>query len=252
LAKPTIIIQARIGSRRFPKKVLAKIENKPMIWYVIERIKGIRGIKQVVLVTTKNSQDKILLKIAKDCNIMSFKGKTCDVLDRYYKCAIEFDADPIIRITGDCPLIDSKIIEKMLNFYMKHDYEYLSNIYPPTFPDGLDVEIFSFKTLEKLIKKAKLVSEKEHVTSYIRNHPKEFKIFNYENTINLSRFRWTIDERKDLTFVRTIYKKMRPKVVFSMQSVMKIISKDPNITKINSDISRNEGYLKSLKTDKKK
>ncbi len=252
MTKPTIIIQARIDSRRFPKKVLAKIENRPMIWHVIERIKGIRGIKQVVLVTTKNPQDKILLKIAKDCNIMSFKGKTCDVLDRYYKCAIEFDADPIIRITGDCPLIDPNIIKKMLNLYTKGDYDYLTNTFPPTFPDGLDVEIFSFKTLEKLVKKAKLPSEKEHVTSYIKNHPKEFKILNYENPNDLSKFRWTVDEKQDLEFVKRIYKKMKPTVKFSMKNILKIISKDPNILKINSMISRNEGYLKSLKLDKNK
>lgn len=251
LAKPTIIIQARLGSKRFPKKVLSKIENKPMIWYSIERLKGIPEIKQVILATTKNPQDEILLKIAKECNIMSFKGKTFDVLDRYYKCAIKFDADPIIRITGDCPLIDSVIIKKMLNKYMKNDYDYLTNTFPPTFPDGLDVEIFSFKTLQKIVHKAKLSSEKEHVTSYIQNHPKEFKIFNYENTKDLSKLRWTVDEKQDLIFVKKIYNIMKPKVNFSMQNILKIISKEPDISKINSKISRNEGYLKSIKKDKK-
>lgn len=246
------MIQARVGSKRFPKKVLAKIEKKPMIWHVIERIKEIRGVKQVILVSTRNPKDKILHTIAKNSNIKSFKGKTCDVLDRFYNCAIEFDADPIIRITGDCPLIDSTIIKKMLDQYMKNNYDYLTNTFPPTFPDGLDVEIFSFKTLEKMVRKAKLPSEKEHVTSYIRNHPNEFKIFNYENPKNLSRFRWTVDEERDLTFVRIIYKKMKPKMSFSMQDVIKIISKFPEITKINSEISRNEGYLKSLRMDKNK
>jgi len=251
LAKPTIIIQARIGSKRFPKKVLSKIEKKPMIWYSIERTKGIPGIKQVILATTKNPQDKILLKIAKECKIMSFKGKTYDVLDRYYQCAIKFDADPIIRITGDCPLIDSTIIKKMLDQYLKSNYDYLTNTFPPTFPDGLDVEIFSFKTLQKIVRKAKLSSDKEHVTSYIRNHPKEFRIFNYENINDLSKFRWTVDEKEDLVFVKKIYNKMKPNVDFSMQSILKIISKEPNISKINSKISRNEGYLKSVKRDKK-
>lgn len=246
------MIQARVGSRRFPKKVLAKIGKKPMIWYVIERMKEVRGVKQVILVSTKNPQDKILHKIAKNCSIKSFKGKTCDVLDRYYNCAVKFDADPIIRITGDCPLIDPNIVKKMLDQYMKNNYDYLTNTFPPTFPDGLDVEIFSFKTLEKMVHKAKLPSEKEHVTSYIRNHPDEFKIFNYQNTRNLSKFRWTLDQKQDIAFVRTIYKRMRPKVIFSMQNVMNIISKFPDITKINSEISRNEGYLKSLRMDKNK
>jgi len=246
---PTIIIQARTGSNRFARKVLAKIENKPMIWYSIERIKRVPGIKQVVLATTKNSQDEVLLKIAKNCDILSFKGKTYDVLDRYYQCALEFDADPIVRITGDCPLMDSTIIKKMLEKFNKSNYDYISNIFPPTFPDGLDIEIFSFKTLEKVRHNVKLRSDKEHVTSYIRNHPKEFKIFNYENTKDLSNLRWTVDEKQDLVFVKRIYKKMKPKINFSMKSVLKIISKEPNISKINSKISRNEGYNKSLKKD---
>lgn len=250
MTKPTIIIQARTNSKRFPSKTLAKIENKPMIWYSIERIKKIRGIKQVILATTKNSQDEILLKIAKNCNILGFKGKTYDVLDRYYQCALKFDADPIIRITGDCPLIDATIIKKMLDQFNKNNYDYISNIFPPTFPDGLDVEIFSFKTLENVVHKAKLSSDKEHVTSYIRNHPKEFKIFNYENTNDLSKLRWTVDEKQDLVFVKRIYNKMKPKINFSMKNILKIISKEPNILKINSKISRNEGYVKSVKKDK--
>lgn len=244
------MIQARVGSNRFPKKVLAKIENKPMIWHVINRVKKVKGITEIILITTFRKDDKNLLKIAKESGIHSFSGDIKNVLNRHYQCALKYNADVIIRITGDCPLMDFKILEKMLNFYMRYDYDYLTNVYPPTFPDGLDVEIFSFKTLEKMVRKAKLPSEKEHVTSYIRNHPKEFKIFNYENESDLSRFRWTVDERQDLVFVRTIYRKMRPKMIFSMQNVMNIISKYPNITKINAEISRNEGYLKSLRMDK--
>jgi spore coat polysaccharide biosynthesis protein SpsF len=223
-----------------------------MIWYSIERIKKIQGVKQVILATTKNSQDKILLRIAKECNILSFTGKTYDVLDRYYQCAIEFNADPIIRITGDCPLIDPVIIKKMLEKYMKNDYDYLTNTFPPTFPDGLDVEIFSFKTLQKIVREAKLSSEKEHVTSYIHNHPKKFNISNYKNNEDLSKFRLTVDEKQDMTLIKKIYKKMKPKVNFSMKSILKIISEEPNILKINSNISRNKGYVRSIKRDRKK
>ena len=223
-----------------------------MIWYSIERIKKIQGVKQGILATTKNSQDKILLRIAKECNILSFTGKTYDVLDRYYQCAIEFNADPIIRITGDCPLIDPVIIKKMLEKYMKNDYDYLTNTFPPTFPDGLDVEIFSFKTLQKIVREAKLSSEKEHVTSYIHNHPKKFNISNYKNNEDLSKFRLTVDEKQDMTLIKKIYKKMKPKVNFSMKSILKIISEEPNILKINSNISRNKGYVRSIKRDRKK
>jgi len=249
--KITIMIQARTGSKRFPKKVLAKIEKKSMIWHVINRVKGVKGVDQVILVTTRKKEDNILLKIAKESNIIGFVGSTHDVLERYYKCALKYNADPIIRITGDCPLVDPYIIEKMLRFYVKHNYDYASNTQPPTYPDGLDTEIFSFKTLEKVHHNAKLRSDREHVTSYIRKNLKKFKIFNYENHHDLSNLRWTVDEKQDLKFVKKIYAEMRPKLIFPMKSVMKIITKDPKIVEVNKGIRRNEGYFLSLKEDKR-
>jgi spore coat polysaccharide biosynthesis protein SpsF len=250
LAKPIIIIQARTDSKRLPRKVLFKIDKKPLIWHVIERMKRVKGVEWVVLATTRRKNDEILLKIARDCGIMTFKGDTHDVLNRYYQCALQYDADPIIRITGDCPLIDPSLVEKMLNYYMKNNYDYVTNIFPPTFPDGLDTEIFSLRILGKIAQKAKLSSDREHVTSYIRNHPNEFRISNYENKDDFSGLRWTVDEKRDLKLVRTIYAKMKPKIVFPMESIIKMISKNPKILQINTGINRNEGYLKSLKNDK--
>ena len=249
VAYPTIMIQARTGSKRFPNKVLAKIEHQPMISHVINRLKRTKKIEQIILITTRKNEDKILLRIAKNNGIHSFAGDTFDVLNRHYQCALEFDADPIIRITGDCPLIDPSIVEKMLRKYETNDYDYVTNIFPPTFPDGLDTEIFSFRTLEKITNKAKLSSDREHVTPYIRNHSKKFRIFNYENDKDLSMLRWTVDEKKDLQLVRAIYAKMRPRLVFSMENIIKIISKNPEIMQINVGTARNEGYLESLKKD---
>ena len=244
------MIQARTGSTRFPKKVLAKIGKKPMIWYIIERMKQVIGIDQIILVTTKNPQDKILLEIAKECEIFGFRGKTNDVLDRFYQCAIKFDADPIIRITGDCPLIDPIVVKNMLNYYKKKKFDYMTNVFPPTFPDGLDVEIFSFKTLARINHKAELKSDREHVTSYVKNHPDEFRIFNYENKQDLSHLRWTVDEKKDLDLIRLIYENMQHKFVFYMKDVINIVKKNRNISLVNYGINRNEGYLISLKKDK--
>ena len=174
------MIQARTGSSRLPGKVLAKIENKPMIWHVINRVKKIRSVDQIILVTTRKKKDRVLLKIANESGIIGFAGDTDDVLGRHYQCAMQYNADPIIRITGDCPLIDHNISEKILQFYLSHKYDYVSNILPPTFPDGLDTEILSFKTLKTLNKTAKLKSDREHVTTYIKNNPHKFKIFNYD------------------------------------------------------------------------
>ncbi len=249
--KTTIIIQARMGSKRFPKKVLARIEKKPMIWHVINRVKQIKGI-QIILATSKKEEDDVLIEIAKKCNILNFRGNSDDVLRRFYNCAIRFDADPIIRITGDSPLIDPRLIRKLLKIYISHNYDYVSNVFPiRTFPDGLDIEIFSFQTLKKMKKAAKLKSEREHVTSYIRNNIQKFKIYNYTTKKNLSWHRWTIDEKEDLIFVKKIYSYFKPKLIFSTTNILKIISQKPQLKQINYHIPTNEGYVESLKQESK-
>ena len=250
-SKTTIIIQARTGSSRLPGKVLAKIQNKPMVWHVINRAKKVRNVNQIILVTTNNKIDKILLKIAKDNKILSFAGSETDVLDRYYKTSLEFGADPIVRITADCPLIDPLLVEKMIEFYKKNKYDFVANNIIPTFPDGLDVSIFSFFILKKAWINAKLKSEREHVVPYMIKNKQKFKIFNYKNSQDLSHLRWTIDEKEDLKFVRKIYSLMKPKTIFYTKDVLNLLRKNPSILKINSGITRDEGYIKSLKNDLK-
>lgn len=247
--KATIMIQARVGSRRFPKKVLVKIEKKPLISHVINRVKLGKGIDQIILITTKRKDDKILLKIANENGILSFAGNSNDVLDRHYQCAKLYNADPIIRITGDCPLIDPNLITKFLRYFRTKKYDYTNNNIPPSYPNGLDVEIFSFKALEKAALNAKMQSEREHVSPYIRNNPKKFKIYSFKNKIDLSKHRWTVDEKKDLKFVRKVFSLMRPKLIFYTEDILKIISKNPQILKINSGINPNEGYQYSLNHD---
>ena len=235
-AKTTIMVQARTGSRRLPRKVLAKIEGKPMIWQIINRLKKVKLADQIILITTTKSEDKILLKIAEKNNIFAFAGSINDVLKRHFYCALKFKADPIIRITSDCPLIDPSLIDKMIKFYQKNNYDYVSNTLSPTYPDGLDVEIFSFAILRKLVKLTKAKSDREHVTSYIRKHQNKFKIYNYQNRKDLSSFRWTVDEKNDLKFVRKIYAKKRPKLIFSSRQVLTILSKHPDLKEINKGI----------------
>jgi len=246
-AKTTIMVQARTGSRRLPRKVLAKIEGKPMIWQIINRLKKVKLADQIILITTTKSEDKILLKIAEKNNIFAFAGSINDVLERHFYCALKFKADPIIRITSDCPLTDPSLIDKMIKFYQKNDYDYVSNTLSPTYPDGLDVEIFSFAILRKLVKLTKAKSDMEHVTSYIRKHQNKFKIYNYQNRKDLSSFRWTVDEKRDLTFIRKIYSSMKPKFIFSTNTVLSLLSKNPNFLQINEGIMRNQGYLSSKK-----
>mgnify|MGYP003951282613 FL=1 len=248
--KITVIIEARTGSSRLPNKVVAEIEGKPMIFYVIDRIKQIKSVEQIILATTQEENDRILTEIAKQNSIGSFVGDSIDVLDRDYQCALQNNADPIIRITGDCPLIDPDIVEEMLEFYLKNNYDYVSNRINPKYPDGLDVEIYSFNTLQMAAQNAKWSSERELVTTYITKNPKNFKIFSYENQEDLSEYRWTVDEQKDLEFIRKIYSIMKPKTNFSMKEIIEILSKNSELLKINAGIMRNEGHLKLYDNDK--
>lgn len=220
-----------------------------MIWHIINRLKKVKSVDQIILATTKKTEDDILEKIGLQNNIFTFRGDSNNVLKRYYQCAKKFDADPIIRITGDCPLTDPLLIDEMIEFYITHNYDYVSNTIKPTYPDGLDVEIFSFKILEQIEKLTHLKSDREHVTSFILNNKSQFKTFNFENKKDLSKFRLVVDEKNDLKLVRKIYAFMRPNTFFSFKTVLRLLAKNPNFLNINRDISRNEGYAASLKKD---
>lgn len=247
MKKTIIILQARTGSQRYPKKVLAKIEGKPMIWHIINRLKKVKNAEKTILATTNFHEDDKLVKIASNNGISFFRGPKNNVLKRFFQCALIFEAHTIIRITGDCPLVDPKLIDEMISFFNLHNFDYVSNTIEPTFPDGLDIEIFSFSTLEKLLKKSKLKSEKEHVTSYILNHKKEFKIYNYENKINLSHIRLTVDEKQDIKLIRKIYSQMKPLLIFSSTRVLKLLKNQPQLLEINKNLKRNQGYINSLR-----
>jgi|TARA_B110000438_G_scaffold182830_1_gene174700 spore coat polysaccharide biosynthesis protein SpsF (cytidylyltransferase family) len=250
--KATVIIQARTQSTRLPNKVLALINHKPLIWYIIERLKSCERVEQIILATSNREEDKKLIEIANDCKILSFVGDENDVLSRFYQATLKFNADPIVRVTGDCPLVDPDLLDKMLGFYLENNYDFVSNTIIPTYPDGLDIEIFSFKSLRKTFNEAKLKSEKEHVTPYIWKNPGIFQLYNYRNKEELSNYRWTVDEQLDLELIRQIYSNFKPKIIFSFQDVIEMGKLNPQIFKINEKINRNEGYLKSIKEDDKK
>lgn len=248
-SKVTIMIQARIESKRFPQKVISSIAGKPMIWHIINRLKHVKSSNQIILLTTKKTSDKILVKLAEKNNILFFTGPINDVLKRYYLCANQFSADPIVRITGDCPLVDFSLIDQIIKFYQSHDYDYVSNTIKPTYPDGLDVEVFSFKTLEKMYKLATKKSDREHVTSFIIQNKSKFKIFNFKNKKDLSKFRLTVDEKNDLKLIRKIYSYMKPNTIFSSKAVYSFLKKNPDLLEINLNIIRNDGYTKSIKNE---
>lgn len=248
-----VIVQARMSSSRLPGKALMKIGPKPVLWYVVSRLKRVRNISGIHVATTDEAGDDPLEKFCSEEGISVFRGSLTDVLDRFYQCAGKNKLRDIIRITADCPLLDPALIGEMASYYTKSkgNLDYYSNVNPPTYPDGLDVEIFSFRALEKAWKEAKLPSDREHVTPYIRNHPKLFRAENRVFTRDLSGLRWTLDEEADLKFISRVFEHFHYSIDFSMQDVLDLLNSRPELQALNASIGRNEGYKNSLAEDKK-
>ena len=189
------IVQARVGSTRLPEKVLKKICGKTVLELDINRLRKIKNINEIIIATTTLERDNKIVEECKKINVKFFRGSEENVLERYYYAAKENNADIVVRITSDCPLIDSKISEEIIQFYLDNieRYDYISNTIDRTYPRGLDTEVFSFKSLEKSIKEATLDRDKEHVTPYIWDNPKKLRVGQYKNKIDYSTLRWTLD-----------------------------------------------------------
>ena len=221
----------------------------PMLWHVVNRVHQVGLLSGVVVATSVNSSDDPVVAFCVQESIPYFRGSEEDVLERYYQAAKWIGADMIVRITADCPLIDPQIIDRVIEHYLSGDFDYVSNTHPPTYPDGIDVEVFSFNALEKAWKEARWLSEREHVTSYIwKNHDK-FKLFNVENDEDISGLRWSVDEPQDLEFVRAVYDHLEG-MSSGMADVLDVLKKRPELMEINAGIGRNEGYQKSVREDR--
>ncbi len=245
------IVQARMGSTRLPGKMLIDIQGKPLLAHVIDRIREARLIDGIVIATTGNEKDRVIIDFARSRGIAYYVGSEDDVLDRFYRAAREHSAGTIIRITPDDPFKDPEVIDKVAGCYLsyKGQVDYVSNTIKPTYPEGLDVEVFSFKALEKAWQEASAPSEREHVTPYIWNHPGIFRLVNVENEEDLSHLRWTLDTEADLKFTREIYARLYHGQVFLMNDILALLRAEPELSRINQGTARNAGYLKSLEQE---
>jgi spore coat polysaccharide biosynthesis protein SpsF len=247
----TAIIQARTGSTRLPGKTLMTIQGRSLLGHLVTRVKATKNINDIIIATTTNRQDDDIVRFATGERLKLYRGSEEDVLDRFYQAATEYRVGTIVRITPDCPMLDPAITDLVISHYLKGSYDYVSNAIRPTYPDGLDTEVFSFQTLEKAWQNAKLPSEREHVTAYIVKRPKIFRLFNVSNDgEDLSWMRWTVDTEQDLQFVKRIFAELYvPGKIFYMEDVVTLLQKNPDLLKINQGISRNEGYRLSLSRD---
>lgn len=246
------IVQARMTSTRLPNKVLLVLAGQPVLTQVFNQLSHSKLLTNTILATSVNQSDDPLEDWATKNDKKYFRGSLENVLDRFFEAAKEYNADVIVRITADCPLIDPEIVDKCIDGFNNGDYDYYSNVNPPTFPDGLDCEVFSFSALETAHTDAQLRSEIEHVTPYIRNHPELFKIGNLVFENNYEHLRWTLDNQEDYEFISAIYNQLYIKDTFiKWMDVIRFLGKNEELIKINSHLDRNEGFTKSLKEDSK-
>ncbi len=241
------IIQARMGSTRLPGKVLADIANQPMLWHVVTRVRRARSVGKVVVATSTHPADDAIAKFCEAEGFPVFRGSETDVLDRYYQAATSLHPAAIVRITADCPLIDPQVIDQVVRMFQTESCDYAANILVRTFPHGLDTEVFSYAALTKAWRDARLPSEREHVTPYLRSSGR-FRLVNVESGLDLTRnyHRWTVDEPCDLEFVRAVFSRLAPMVDFSWRQVMDLLNASPEIGRINSASICDEGYYLSL------
>jgi len=255
--KIVTVIQARSGSSRLANKIFLTLTGKPLLYRMFERVAASELKGTIVIATTTESSDDNVESFCKDHKINIYRGHQTDLLDRHYQAAKIFSADAVIKIPSDCPLIDSKVIDKVIQFYLSNinNYDYVSNLHPATYPDGNDVEIMSFNALEKAWNNAEREFEREHTTPFIWENPDKFRIGNvlWETGFDYSMtHRFTIDYPEDYEFIKKVYDELYPKKPdFSLEDILNLLNENKEIKKINSKyngVNWYRNHLNELKT----
>jgi glutamate-1-semialdehyde 2,1-aminomutase len=240
--KIVAIVQARMGSTRLPNKVMKLINGVPMIELLLRRLGCAKNVDEIVLATSTGEKNVPLVEHVEKLGFFCISGSESDVLDRYINAARQAHADVIVRITGDCPLIDPGLVDEAIEQFKSLGVDYLSNSLPATYPDGLDTEVFTLEALERAARETNDPFDREHVTPYLRR-PGLFKTGVMVNSEDLSGFRWTVDELVDFQVVANVFNYFQPNIYFSWLQVLDLQHKKPEIFIANSKIIRNEGAI---------
>ncbi len=245
------ILQARVSSSRLPSKVLAPILGQAMLVRQIERLHRAETIDRLVIATSDHVTDDPLAELCAGSGVACHRGSLDDVLARFCGAYVAFGpARHVVRLTGDCPLADPTVIDRVVRHHMASGADYTTNAVQPTWPDGLDVEVMRSEVLQRARAEARLPSEREHVTPYIHKHPEWFRVEHVRGERDLSMLRWTVDEPADLAFVTEVYQALYPQnPTFTTDDVLGLLECRPELAQINGNFLRNEGYAKSLAAD---
>jgi spore coat polysaccharide biosynthesis protein SpsF len=244
------ILQARMSSRRLPGKVLLRVCGKPLLQHQIERVQRCETLHGLVVATSTEPADDPIVALCLSLRVPVYRGSLDDVLDRFVQAARPHRPDWVVRLTGDCPMADPSIIDRVVRAAQGRGYDYVSSALHPTFPDGLDAECLRMACLEQAWAEASLPSEREHVTPFVYARPERFRLGEVRNDRDLSRLRWTVDEPRDFVFVSQVYEHLyaaNPR--FTMNDVLQLLDSEPALALSNSGIARNEGYERSLQAD---
>jgi spore coat polysaccharide biosynthesis protein SpsF len=248
--KATAVIQVRMGSTRFPGKIMMKLDEKfTVLDYVIRQLSHSKLLENIIIATTNLEQDDTVVQYAKDNGLAYFRGEALDVLDRYYQCAKKFSLDVIVRMTSDAPFLDPTIVDDVISKFQETGCDFASNNITRTYPIGIDTEVFSMKALAKTWNEAELPSEREHVTTFMKKNKEIFKLYNLENKKKIPIYRLTIDKNEDLEFLQAIATNITNRPIL-MEDIYQLFSQKPEILDLYNDkMNPVEGYNKSLKDD---
>jgi spore coat polysaccharide biosynthesis protein SpsF len=244
--KTVALIQARMGSSRLPRKVLLEIDGIPLLKIMMDRVITSERIDEIIIATTEQVEDNAIEEFCESFGYKCFRGAENDVLDRYYQAAKKYNANVIVRLTSDCPLIDSRIIDETIELFNKSNCDYAANCVPPEskrFPDGSDVEVFSYECLEEIWREAKDPKDREHVTHYFWRGKRVFDTQILGNDKNWRNYRITIDYPEDYEVIKFVVQELkRKKIVGSLSDVIDILDSNPQIKKLNSSHYSGEGW----------
>ena len=239
--KVVCIIQARMDSSRLPGKVLKDICGYPMLHWVVSRVAEAKLVDELIVATTLDNSDDPIAEWCSEHSIKCSRGDAFDVLDRYYQTARNYRADVVVRLTGDCPLIDPALMDEVITVFFNKGVDFAANRLPPpykrTYPIGLDIEVASFSALEKAWRQAKLPFEREHVMPYLYSVEDRFSTFVLDADKNYGGRRWTVDTPEDLEFIRAVFNKLNCRIKFSWREVLKMLEENPELEKINAKIA---------------
>ncbi|MFH1919933.1 MAG: glycosyltransferase family protein [Planctomycetota bacterium] len=230
------IIQARMGSTRLPGKVLLDLAGRTMLARVVRRVGRAALIDEVIVATADAPSDDAIVEECRRLRVTCFRGSEHDVLDRFHRAAIAHRADVVVRITADCPLIDPEVTDRVIRAFLDERPDYASNILRRTYPRGLDTEVMTAAALVRASREAGEAYQRTHVTPYLYQHPKSFRLLSVAGVEDLSAHRWTVDSPRDLQFARAVYQRMVGDDAFSWHDVCRLVAEEPTLADLNRDV----------------